>query len=201
MDALIADIFSKCIFCNESPCTCIQIQILLNAWRPRQDGCHFPDDLFKWIFFNECVWISIKISLKFVAKGPVNNIPALFQIMTWHRPGAKPLSESMIVSLVRHICVTRPQWVKITMLRSHYNMVQYNTNCLTHWPLCDLNEITNKSNFQSDFIDWWLNWSISCKIVLSDEKSLVWVMAWCSQATTHYLNPTLTQIYVTIRHH
>ena len=45
--------------------------------RPRQDGRHFPDDSFKWIFLNENVWISIEVSLKFVPKGPINNIPAL----------------------------------------------------------------------------------------------------------------------------
>ena len=62
-------------------------------------------------FLNKNVKISIKISLKFVPKGPINNIPALVQIMTWHRPGDKPLSEPMMVNLLTHICVTRPQWV------------------------------------------------------------------------------------------
>ena len=69
----------------------------LNTLRPRQDGRHFPDDIFKCIFLNENVWISIKISLKFVPKGPINIIPALVQIMAWRRPGAKPLSEPMVV--------------------------------------------------------------------------------------------------------
>ena len=46
----------------------------------------------------------------FVPKGPINNIPALFQIMAWRRPGDKPLSGPMIVRLPTHICVTRPQW-------------------------------------------------------------------------------------------
>ena len=49
------------------------------------------------------------MSLKFVAKGPINNIPALVQIMAWRRPGDKPLSEPMVVGLLTHICVTRPQ--------------------------------------------------------------------------------------------
>ena len=35
------------------------------------------DDIWNHIFFNENVWIAIKISLKFVPKGPVNNVPAL----------------------------------------------------------------------------------------------------------------------------
>ena len=84
----------------------------VNTLRPRQDGRHFPDDIFKSIFLNENVWISIKISLKFVPKGPINNIPALVQIMAWRRPGDKPLSEPMMVCSPTHICVTRPQWVK-----------------------------------------------------------------------------------------
>ena len=56
-------------------------------------------------FVNENVWIPIKISLKFVPKGPINNIPALVQIMVWYRPGNKPLSEPRMVSLPTHICV------------------------------------------------------------------------------------------------
>ena len=82
-----------------------------NTLRPRQNGRHFPDDIFKRIFVNENARILIEISLKFVPKGPISNIPALIQIMAWRRPGDKPLSEPMMVSLLMHICVTRPQWV------------------------------------------------------------------------------------------
>ena len=84
----------------------------VNTLRPRQNGRHFADDIFKCIFLNENVWIPIRISLKFVPKGPINNIPALVQIMAWRRSGDKPLFESMMASLLTHICVTRPQWVK-----------------------------------------------------------------------------------------
>ena len=83
-----------------------------NTLRPKQNGRHFADDIFKCIFLNENAWISVKISPKFVPKGPIKNIPALVQIMAWRRPGEKPLSEPM-VSLPTHICVTRPQWVKL----------------------------------------------------------------------------------------
>ena len=83
--------------------------------RPRQDGRHFPANIFKCIFLNENVKISIKILLKFVPMGPTNNIPALVQIMAWRRPGDTPLYEPMMVSLLTHICVTRPQWVKISL--------------------------------------------------------------------------------------
>ena len=83
----------------------------VNTLRPRQNGRHFPDDILEWIFLNENVWILIEISLKFVPKGQINNIPVLVQIMAWRRPGDKPLSESMMVSLLTPICVTRPQCV------------------------------------------------------------------------------------------
>ena len=54
---------------------------LFYTLRPRQTGRHFADDIFKCIFFNEMAWIPIKMSLKFVPKGPINNIPALVQMM------------------------------------------------------------------------------------------------------------------------
>ena len=41
----------------------------------------------------------------------MNNIPTLAQIMAWRRSGDKPLSEPMMISLLTHICVTRPQCV------------------------------------------------------------------------------------------
>ena len=78
--------------------------------RPKQDGRYFTDDVLKCIFLNENVWIPIKISLKPVSNDPINNIPALVQIMAWRRPGDKPLSEPMMVNLLTHIYVTRPQW-------------------------------------------------------------------------------------------
>ena len=82
-----------------------------NTLRPRRNGRLFADDTFNRIFLNENIKISIKISLKFVPTGPINNIPALVQIMAWCRSGGKPLFEPMMVSLLMHICVTRPQWV------------------------------------------------------------------------------------------
>ena len=101
------------IFINLMPVKYMEgdIPYTVNTLRPRQNGHHFADDTFKRIFLNENVAILIKISLKFVHKGQINNIPALVLIMAWRRPGDKPLSEPMVVRLPTHICVTRPQWV------------------------------------------------------------------------------------------
>ena len=68
----------------------------VNSWRPRQNDRHFADDIFKCIIWHGNTWILIKVSLKFVPKGPINNIPAFVQIMARRRPGDKPLYDSMM---------------------------------------------------------------------------------------------------------
>ena len=40
---------------------------------PGQNCCRFPDNIFKCIFLNENVLISIKISLNFVPGVPINS--------------------------------------------------------------------------------------------------------------------------------
>ena len=84
---------------------------LVNTLRLRRNRHYFADDIFKFILLNENVLISIKISLKFIPKGPINNLPALAQIMAWCCPGDKPLSDPMMIILLAHICVTWPKWV------------------------------------------------------------------------------------------
>ena len=49
----------------------------INTLRLRKNGRHFADSIFKCIILNENVWISLKISLKFVPKVQIKNIPAL----------------------------------------------------------------------------------------------------------------------------
>ena len=61
---------------------------------------------FSWM---KC--ISLAISLKFVPRVPVNNSPALVQIMAWRRPGDKQWFEPMVIRSSMHICVTQPRWV------------------------------------------------------------------------------------------
>ena len=108
-------------------CSCESVKVFEtenynNTLRPRKNGRHLPDDIFKCIFLNENVWNLLNISLKCIPKCipkfRINNIPALVQIMAWRRLGDKPLSEPMMVGLLTHICVTRPQWDKDVWLSS-----------------------------------------------------------------------------------
>ena len=59
---------------------------------------HFQSHFLK---SNYC--ILIQISLKFVYKGPINNNPALVQMMAWCWTGDKPSSEAMM-ALVTDAC-------------------------------------------------------------------------------------------------
>ena len=72
---------------------------VINTLRPRQTDLHLAYDIFNCIFLNENVWILLKISLKFVPKGPIDNMLTLVQIMAWCWTGDKPLSETMMAKV------------------------------------------------------------------------------------------------------
>ena len=58
---------------------------------------------FPWIKMYEfCLWVHVEC----VPKVRMNNIPILVQIVPWCKTGRKPLSETMMVTLRSHICVT-----------------------------------------------------------------------------------------------
>ena len=124
-----------------------------NTLRLRQNGRHFADDIFKCIFLNENAWISLKISLKFVPRVRINNIPTLVQIMAWRRSGDKPFSESMMVSLPTHICVTRPQWVKAINTCFFFVLA-----LLTHHMVCFLRMICYAIIFVAFGVKVWCVW-------------------------------------------
>ena len=138
----------------------------INTLRPRQNGRHFAEDIFKCIFLNENTSISIDISLKCVPEGRINNMPALVQIMAWRRLGDKPLSEPMMVSSLTDICVMRPQWVKWNggfILKFPFMLVIYIYYLNSLWP--------------GDAI--WRH---------GTRSTLTQVMACCLTAPSHYLN-------------
>ena len=83
-------------------------------------GHHFTDVIFKCIFLNENLWILNKISLRFVPKVPVNNIPSLVQIMAWRRPGDKPLS---VIAFVWHVFV-----VVVVLSKREQSEIRYYSN-------------------------------------------------------------------------
>ena len=91
------------------PAICSGLNVLINTLRPRQNCRHFTD-IFKRIFLNENIWISLKILLKFVPKVPINNIPALVQIMAWRRPGNKPSEPMMVIYWYIYTSLSLDEW-------------------------------------------------------------------------------------------
>ena len=82
MAAILADDIFKCFFLNEN-------DRILN-------GRHFGRRHFQMLFLEWNDRILIQISLKFVPMSPIDNKPALVQVMAWRRIGDKPLSEPVM---------------------------------------------------------------------------------------------------------
>ena len=143
-----------------------------NTVRLRQNYSQFADGIFKCFFLNENIWILINIWLKFVLKGWTNNISALVQIMAWHSPGNKPLSELI------HIWVTRPQWVNT--LRWGWNRQHFTDDIFKH--------IFFNENV-------WISIIVSLKFVpkglINNNPSILWMMAWCLTGNKPLSGPTM----------
>ena len=113
----------------------LSLHWLLTHWGRDKMAAIFTKDIFKCIFINENIRVSIKISLEFVPKSPINNIPALVQIMAWHRPGGKPLSESMMcVDYWRIYASLGPSELRINCISSSENISsKVLESCLLSW--------------------------------------------------------------------
>ena len=83
-----------------------------NTMRPRQNGCHFPDDSFKWIFSYKKNDLRYNFYWSLFPRIQLTIFHHCFRYLAWHRTCAKPMSEPMMVSLLTHICAIRSQWVK-----------------------------------------------------------------------------------------
>ena len=119
-----------------------------------------------------------------------------------------PLSSDLCLLLAwQMMSATQQVPVDYYTVSAWWQLVDSNHVGLTHWPLGNLNEILNVIFKQILVID---GWSICCEIALiwmsldftDDQLTLVQVMAWCHQATSHYLSqcwPRSLLPYGTIR--
>ena len=71
-------------------------------------------------------------------------------IMAWRRPGDKPLSEPMMVSLLTHICVNRPQWVKTLRFEQSRTICRqyFKVHCLQVKRLCSDSPFSEASSWR-----------------------------------------------------
>ena len=67
----------------------------MNIFKTKQDGHHFADDIFKYMFMTEnvCTLIEIEISLKIAPLVSLEYDTASVSIVASRRIGNKPLSE------------------------------------------------------------------------------------------------------------
>ena len=129
---------------------------------------------FKCIFFNENLWISIKISLKIGSKDQINNVLALVPIMAWRRSGDKPFSETSVIRLPTHICVIRPQLQYIPrnmhtafallcfVVVIHWLIFPYPSGLL-HWHCGNLTIVPVPAKQP-----WWIWINTSCEFIMND---------------------------------
>ena len=71
----------------------------INSSPPGQNGHHFVNNIFKYIFRNKKKRYSIQISLEVFPKGPIDNKSTLVQVMAWRQTGDKPLPEPMLTQV------------------------------------------------------------------------------------------------------
>ena len=153
--------------------------IPFNTLKPRYNGCHLPDEIFKCVFLNKNVWISIEISLWFVPHGPVSKIAALVQILAWGPPGDQPLSEPMVANLPMHICVTRPDYPSICTIyhqkhhSGYYSSMEPETLCsvsiVSYFDIL-ISKCKTKTGGRKTMYQWFLWKTMIC--VLNQKYSL-----------------------------
>ena len=97
----------------------------MNSSPHGQNGCHFADNIFRCNFVNENFGILIKILLKFVPKGPIDENPA-FGLDN----GLVPNRRQVII------------WTNAGLIH-WYIYVALGEDELTHWPLGDAPAILN----------------------------------------------------------
>ena len=152
--------------------------LYINSFLPGQNGRHFVDHIFRCICVNEKFCILIKISLKFVPKGPIDNKPALVKIMAWRQPGDKQLLEPMLIGFtdayMRH-------WGKWIYPVAHGRCGDI--KCVIFHPICGT-DISSKISL------WWM-----LQNHFDDKSTLLQVMAWCHQAPSHYLKQCWLNFY------
>ena len=82
-----------------------------NTWTPRQNGCHFTEDISKNIFVNANVWVSIKIDLQ--QRVQITITKHWFRHWLGAGEATSQYPDQWCHSLMTHMCVTWPECVYV----------------------------------------------------------------------------------------
>ena len=121
----------------------------------------------------------------------------MVQIMVWRRPGDKPLSEPMVVSLPTHICVAWPKWVNWSI-----------GNKLQWFFFRNLNIITQESVFKMSSGKWrpfCLALNV-LKHIINDDAKTIWLpatimltyMYTAAEIKTHHIDSSMQEGSISI---
>ena len=83
----------------------------LTHWSTEKINANLQMIFSNWFFMNENGCIFIRIPLKFVPKGPINNKTVLVQIMAWRQADGNHYMSQLWPGLLTYICVIRCLWV------------------------------------------------------------------------------------------
>ena len=181
---------------------CVNCHKLLNPLlsKPPKSLTHWGRDkmatILQTTFSNAFSWILLNISLKFVPKVWNKNITTLVQIMSWCWPGTKPLFEPVMVSLLMHICVTRPQWVKQITQMYHCILALWTVSFCTQLLFMTRAPFTNKALI---IIPAWISNHIHYKVwdeitypFLNFHHGTIEVWEWVSSFISHFAGHVIT---------
>ena len=140
----------------------------LTYWGLTQNGRHFPDNIFKCIYLNGNVWISMKISLKFVPKFRINPLRAKF------------LRENINIYLHFMSCLHAGSWN--SSLSKTRTCLFYIINIMAADVLA-----TQGARASATMILTYVNWVNSVpalvQIMASHYLSQWWLLCWCIHAS------------------
>ena len=128
------------------------------------------DDNFGCIFLNENNRVRIRISPKVVPRSSINNTPALFQAMAWHRTGDKPLPEPVLTQFTDvYICGTKGRWDKW----SHYNSLTNVSSLRNTWWSSTLTQYTERGVWLLFPVIQLVATRVKCLPIKADSSSIV----------------------------
>ena len=136
--------------------------VVVNTLKPGQNKQNFAGDIFKYNFLNENVYMSVQISLKIVYHGMIEQDASLIRVVIASWPGKA-------YRITHHLCGESTDHRFIPPHRISNG--SFDIYCVG-----SLNTLLNKQSS-----DWYLR-------CLDSYTSLLWIMAWCHQTTSHYSN-------------
>ena len=149
--------------------------LILNSLAPGKFEWNFRHVIFKQILVIDDWGISCEIALTWKPQDLTDDKSTLVEVMAWCRQATSQYLSQCWPSSLSPYGITRPQWVNsLTHARCGSKFRRIISKHLLH------------GNFMTICSGMALRWML--QNTFNDKSILVQVMAWCCQATSHYLS-------------